>query len=327
MTKPMHTGRKTTFISEGEAKRLDLYIAGHIPDLTRSAIKGLVEKGLVLVNGVRAKAGARLKPGDAVSVTVPEPPAHALKALEPENIPLDIIYEDSDIIVVNKSAGIAVHPGAGRRSGTLVNALLNHTTRLSSAGGGQRPGIVHRLDMDTTGVLVVAKNDASHANLSEQFKEHTTTRKYTALVWGVMKDDTGEIDLPLGRSPSDRTKISPRARRKRKAVTAFRVLKRYPGLSLLELMPRTGRTHQIRVHLSAMNRPIVGDGTYGGVKKLIPSALEGPPADGLKKAGRQCLHAGVLGIKHPKTGEYMEFSAPLPPDMGDLIKSLDEKFS
>lgn len=318
---PMDIARIFTVAEEDSSKRLDLYLASVIRGFTRSGVKNLVDKGKVLVNSRQVKAGYALKTGDSVSVDLPaEKPAQAA----PEAIALSVIYEDDDIIVVDKQAGLSVHPGAGRESGTLVNALLNYTKNLSNVDP-QRPGIVHRLDMDTTGVLVVAKNNASHESLARQFKEHTTTRRYQALVRGTLREDEGIIDLPIGRAIAQRKKMSTRARRSRKAVTRWKALRRYPGLTLVELMPETGRTHQLRVHLSAINRPVVGDQVYGG--KGFSSNLPGPIVDRLKGVKRQLLHAGTLGIRHPATGEYMEFSSPLPADMGGIIKLLDEECS
>jgi len=319
----MRKGRTLTVNALPAPTRLDVYLAEELPEITRSRIKGLVEKGLVLVNGRSVKAGYKLKAGDSISVTVPEAQEPGVL---PEEIPLDILYEDDDIIVVNKQSGLPVHPGAGRQTGTLVNALVNHTDRLSTAGGPLRPGIVHRLDMDTTGALVVARNNAAHQDLCAQFKAHTTVRKYLALVLGSVKVDEGVVDMPLGRSLSDRKKISPRSRKKRRAVSEFTVLKRYPGMTLLEVMPKTGRTHQIRVHLAAMGRPVVGDRVYGVGKKELPSRLSKEVADRVQQMDRQCLHAMVLGITHPSTGEYMEFCAPLPQDMAALIEFLDERY-
>ncbi|MBI5887847.1 MAG: RluA family pseudouridine synthase [Deltaproteobacteria bacterium] len=329
----MDIARIFTVSEDDSSKRLDLYLASVIQGLsplrgfTRSAVKNLIDRGKVLVNNRQVKAGYALKTGDSVSVELPgeKPPG-----TQPEAIALGIIYEDDDIIVIDKQAGLSVHPGAGRASGTLVNALLNHTKNLSNIDP-QRPGIVHRLDMDTTGVLVVAKNNASHESLARQFKEHTTTRRYQALVRGTLREDEGIIDLPIGRAALQRKKMSTRARKSRKAVTRWKALRRYPGLTLVELMPETGRTHQLRVHLSAINRPVVGDQVYGG-KGLNPlrgfsSNLPGRIVDKLKGVKRQLLHAGTLGIKHPATGVYMEFSSPLPADMGGIIKLLDEECS
>ncbi len=315
-------GRVLRLTSLAHGERVDAFVCASIPSLTRTAAKKAVTEGLVLVNGERVKPSHRLRRGDILGVTLPEKEASDLRA---EPIPLEILFEDDDIIVINKPPGLAVHPGAGRRSGTLVNALLHHTHELSTFGGPERPGIVHRLDMDTSGVMVVAKNNRSHAALAEQFSEHTTERIYVALVRGPMKGDEGVIEKPLGRSPSDRKKISTRARKKRKALTRYRVLRRYGAISLLELMPRTGRTHQIRVHLASIGRPVVGDELYGwkGGRDAPPNLPQQARAL-LRGATRQCLHARYLGFRHPSTGEFMEFSAPPPPDMSEIIEALEK---
>ncbi|MBI5971288.1 MAG: RluA family pseudouridine synthase [Deltaproteobacteria bacterium] len=300
-------------------KRLDVFLAEKLTNVTRSAIKKIILHGLATINGRIAKAGRRLKTGDSIEVTLP--PA-SVSAVIPEPIPLEILYEDEDIIVVNKSAGLAVHPGAGRSSGTLVNALLHHTKNLSVIGSPLRPGIVHRLDKDTTGVLVVAKNDLSHLNLAAQFKDHTTTRKYLALVKGLVRSDSGEISKPIGRDVKSRVKMSTKARRTRPSLTAYKVVKRFPGFTLLELKLSTGRTHQVRVHLSSINHPVVGDAVYGG--KIPPVSTRPKPLQAaLKKIRRQLLHAALLGIVHPRTGVYMEWSARMPDDMREVISALE----
>jgi 23S rRNA pseudouridine1911/1915/1917 synthase len=320
----MEADTDNTFLvsDEEDVKRLDQYLTAKLPDLTRSRIKRLITEGLVTVNGISVKAGHNLRPGDCVAIEVPPP---VLVTLTPEAVALDVLYEDDDIIVINKPANMPVHPGAGRDSGTLVNALISRTRNLSSTGGALRPGIVHRLDMDTTGVLVVARNDQSHRDLAAQFKDHTTTRRYIALVWGVVKKDEGVIDLPLGRSLSDRKRISTITHKGRRAATRYKVLKRYPALTLLELRPETGRTHQIRVHLTAINHPIVGDRTYGKAPAGtgIPKAVH----DALKGIKRQMLHAETLGLKHPGSGVFMEFKADLPEDMAALVALLDKLYS
>ncbi len=301
-----------------DIKRLDHYLTERLSNLTRSRIKHLIVDGLVLVNDRKVKAGASLRAGDRIVVEIPPPP---LVTLTPETIDLEVLYEDDDIVVVNKPPEMPVHPGAGRSSGTLVNALLGRGTSLSGTGGPVRPGIVHRLDMDTTGALVVAKNDPSHTALAAQFKAHSTARRYVALVWGTLRSATGVIDLPLGRSSTDRKKISTRTRKSRRAVTKYRVLKEYPGLALLELTPETGRTHQLRVHLNAIHHPIVGDQHYG--KAPATTALAKPVTDALKSIKRQMLHAGTLGLTHPSTGARLDFTAEMPPDMAALVKLLD----
>jgi len=305
--------------------RVDIFLCSCLSRATRSVVQKAITSGLALVNNKEVKPSYRLRARDVVEFRLPAP---LTSELTPEDIPLDILYEDDDILIINKQAGLAVHPGAGRRSGTLVNALLYHTASLSTYGGVDRPGIVHRLDMDTSGVMVAAKNNTSHRELSEQFKVHSTVRKYIALVRGPMKDDEGEIDKPLGRSPADRKKISTRARKKRKALTRYRVLRRYGGITLLELMPRTGRTHQIRVHLASIGRPVAGDRLYGwdGARDT-PVNLPPHVALLIRKAPRQCLHAAFLGFVHPVSKEYMEFSAPPPRDMGEIIEALDEVYN
>ncbi len=313
-----------TFIvpEEEAAKRLDIFLTGKLPEMTRSGIKNLLVDGMVRVNDKPTKAGYKIKHNDRIRVTVPEAPGITL---EPEEIPLDVLYEDGDVLVINKGAGIAVHPGAGRGKGTLVNAIISHTRELSKIGGELRPGVVHRLDKDTTGVLVIAKNDFSHLRLAKQFSEHSTERKYLALVWGTFKEDEGVIDIPIGRDIAHRKKISGRTRKSRTAITLYRVLKRYPQLTLLELTPKTGRTHQLRVHLSAINHPVVGDQVYG--RKKIASGLPKPLDEALKKIKRQLLHAVKLGFMHPRREAYMEFTAPPPGDMDDLLKLIEKQFS
>ncbi len=305
--------------SENDAKeRLDIFLHEKLPGTTRSNLKHIISEGLVKVGGKRVmKAGHRLKSHEEVEITLPEVETDELKA---EPIELDILFEDDSLIVINKGAGLAVHPGAGRLTGTLASALLHHTEKLSSVGGPLRPGIVHRLDKDTTGVMVVAKDDETHNKLAKQFKEHTIKRSYHAVVWGVTDDDEGDIDMPLGRSPKDRKKISIDAKKTREARTHYKVLKRFDGFSLLELTPHTGRTHQIRVHLAAINHPVVGDTLYG--KRKIPSALGKPIADRIKGVKRQCLHAITLGFIHPRSGKEMNFEAPYPSDIERLIEEL-----
>jgi len=311
---------RLTSLAEGQ--RVDAFVALAVPTLTRSAAKKAIAEGRVLVNGQRVKPSQRLRRGDELKVALlPREPA----GLRAEPIPLEILYEDDDIIVINKPPGLTVHPGAGRSGGTLVNALLHYTGTLSTYGGDDRPGIVHRLDKDTSGVMVVARNNSSHAALAAQFSAHTTERVYVALVRGPMREDEGVIRKPLGRSPSDRKKISTRARKKRRALTRYRVLRRYGAVTLLELMPETGRTHQIRVHLASIGRPVVGDELYGwkGARDTPPN-LPARARTLLGQARRQCLHARYLGFRHPSTGEFMEFSVPPPTDMSEIIDALEE---
>ena len=285
-------------VSEGEEGRLDKYLSDKLEDMTRSYLKKLIsDDKAVLVNGNPAKPNYKLKPGDIIELAVPEPIELEIKA---ENIPLDIVYEDNDMLVVNKPQGMVVHPAAGNYTGTLVNALLYHCgDSLSGINGEKRPGIVHRIDKDTSGLLLVAKNDNAHQKLSSQIKEHSLTRAYKALVHGNIKQDSGRIDAPIGRHPSDRKKMTITDKNSREAVTNFRVLERYGRYTFVECILETGRTHQIRVHMSKHGHPIVGDKTYG-VKK-----------EEFNLAG-QLLHAYKVGFIHPVSGEYMEFVSELP---------------
>lgn len=303
---------------EAIGRRLDTYLASELSSLSRSQIKRLIDEGRVATgSGKRLKGGQKLKGTETLEVIIPEPePIEAL----PENIPLTILYEDSSIIVIDKPAGMVVHPAAGHFEGTLVNALLFHCRDLSGIGGKLRPGIVHRLDKDTSGVMMATKNDQAHHIMANQFRTHTIIRKYKALVYGHM-DEEGTIDLPLGRHFRDRKKISV-VEGGRRAVTRWRVLRSYRGISLLELTLETGRTHQIRVHLSKTGHPIVGDRQYGSDKrsKEIPSQVVRKKIGSLK---RQALHAYLLGFKHPASGKQMEFTSPLPDDMEGIIQALE----
>lgn len=285
-------------VSEGEEGRLDKYLTDKLEDMTRSYLKKLIsDDKAVLVNGNPAKPNYKLKPGDIIELAVPEPIELEIKA---ENIPLNIVYEDNDMLVVNKPQGMVVHPAAGNYTGTLVNALLYHCgDSLSGINGEKRPGIVHRIDKDTSGLLLVAKNDNAHQKLSSQIKEHSLTRAYKALVHGNIKQDSGRIDAPIGRHPSDRKKMTVTDKNSREAVTNFRVIERYGRYTFVECILETGRTHQIRVHMSKNGHPIVGDKTYG-VKK-----------EEFNLAG-QLLHAYKVGFIHPVSGEYMEFVSELP---------------
>lgn len=284
-------------VSEEEG-RLDKYLSDKLENMTRSYLKKLIsDDKAVLVNGNPAKPNYKLKPGDIIELAVPEPIELEIKA---ENIPLDIVYEDNDMLVVNKPQGMVVHPAAGNYTGTLVNALLYHCgDSLSGINGEKRPGIVHRIDKDTSGLLLVAKNDNAHQKLSSQIKEHSLTRAYKALVHGNIKQDSGRIDAPIGRHPSDRKKMTITDKNSREAVTNFRVLERYGRYTFVECILETGRTHQIRVHMSKNGHPIVGDKTYGVKKEEFN--LTG-----------QLLHAYKVGFIHPVSGEYMEFVSELP---------------
>jgi 23S rRNA pseudouridine1911/1915/1917 synthase len=306
--------------SEGGQERLDVFVSRALGEMTRSAVRRLIDTGLVTVNGEPEKPSLKLKGGERIVVKVPPPlPAEPVA----EEIPLEILFEDGDIIVVNKPAGMVVHPGAGNYGGTLVNALLGHCRDLSGIGGEIRPGIVHRIDKDTTGILVVAKNDLAHQSLAGQFKQHSIKRVYMALVYGSPKEDKGLIDAAIGRHPTDRKKMSGAARRGRHAVTRWKVAGRYPGVTLMRITLETGRTHQIRVHLSEAGFPLLGDPVYGGSGRL--ANVRDPVLRGLiRDLGRQALHAGMLGFIHPSTGEYLEFSADIPEDMAGIIRYMEK---
>ena len=289
-----------------EGKRLDVYVGGQLA-LSRSAAQRLIDEGRTLVGGERTKAGRRVRAGDVVTVTAPEPEP---LDVAPEDLPLDILYEDQDIIVVNKPRGLVVHPAAGNWTGTLVNALLAHCRDLSGIGGKIRPGIVHRLDKDTSGVIVAAKNDAAHLALARDLKERAVEKTYLAIVHGVPREDKGTIDAPIGRHPTHRKKMAvlPEGQG-RPAVTHYEVVERLPGYALLSVHPITGRTHQIRVHLAHIGHPVVGDPVYG--RRKAPGGIAG-----------QALHAVSLSLHHPRTGERMCFAAPLPEDMERLLTRL-----
>lgn len=288
--------------------RIDKVLSEYFADYSRSFLKKLFEDGKITVNGKVIKQSYKLKVSDMIDISVPEP---VNIDIEPENIPLDIIYEDDDVILVNKPKGMVVHPAPGHYSGTLVNGLMYHfKDSLSGINGEFRPGIVHRIDMDTTGILVVCKNDMAHRFLSEQLHEHSITRKYYAIVHGNIQQDNGTVDAPIGRSPKDRKKMAVNTRNGRRAVTHYRVLERFNGkYTYIECQLETGRTHQIRVHMSSIGHPILGDEVYG--PKKCPLKLQG-----------QTLHAGVLGFIHPSTGEYVEFHADLPGYFKELINKL-----
>ena len=297
--------------AEDTGRRIDAALAAAFPELTRSFAQQLLAEGRVLCNGRSVAKSARLTQGDALCVSLPD--AQPVEII-PQDIPLDIVYEDSSLLVVNKPKGMVVHPAAGNPDGTLVNALLYHCAgRLSGINGEVRPGIVHRIDKDTSGLLIVAKNDFSHTRLAEQIQAHTFTREYSAVVYGSFKEDSGTVDQPLGRHPTDRKKIAvlPNSPSARRAVTHFWVVKRFQGFTQLRLRLETGRTHQIRVHMAFLGHPVAGDPVYGP-KKVITS-LEG-----------QCLHAGKIGFVHPRTREYLEFEAPLPPYFTAFLRKLKE---
>ena len=289
--------------------------------LSRTYIQKLIRKGALTVNGKPSKPGYKLRTDDQISLTLPAP--RPLQNIAPEPIPLDILYEDSALIVLNKPAGMTVHPAGDAQSGTLVNALLNHCETLPGIGGVQRPGIVHRLDKDTSGVIVAAKTDHAHRHLSAQFEAHTTTRHYYAVVCGVPSNETGAVNARIIRSPRDRRKMTVTGTGGRHAVTHYRLLERYDRFSLLKLRLETGRIHQIRVHLSHIGHPVAGDHIYGGG---YARALHDAPSAAVKAAlvglNRQALHAHTLGFIHPETEERLTLSAPMPEDMWWFVEEL-----
>jgi 23S rRNA pseudouridine1911/1915/1917 synthase len=309
--------------SSDEGQRLDVLLASLLSDYTRTFLAGLIADGHVRVNGRPQKAGYRVKSGEDISGTIPKPVPIEFK---PEPIPLNILYEDDHIVVVNKQPGLVVHPAPGHYSGTLVNGLLHHCPDLGGIGGELRPGIVHRLDKDTSGTLVVAKNDAAHTGLSRQFKSRKVKKEYLALVHGHMKYPTGSIKLPIGRHPVDRKRMSTVSPRGRTAETQWKTREEFEGFALLEVHLKTGRTHQIRVHCSALHHPIVGDKVYGPRKPEKIIAANRSQTDTilqiLKSVKRQMLHAWRLGFQHPHTGEAVSFDSPLPEDMGTVIQRL-----
>jgi 23S rRNA pseudouridine1911/1915/1917 synthase len=326
------TGRsETVATAAGDAgERLDRLLAARIPDLSRSRLKALILAGEVMIGERTIRdPGHRVNAGEEITVTLP-PPEPAAPA--GEEIPLSVVYEDDDLIVIDKPAGLVVHPAAGHASGTLVNALIAHCgDSLSGIGGVKRPGIVHRLDKDTSGLLVVAKNDAAHKSLAAQFADHGRTgpleRAYLAFAWGVPLRPKGTIDAPIDRHPRARDKMAVREGG-REAVTHWAVRERYVGrdgkpvASLLECRLETGRTHQIRVHLAHAGHPLLGDEAYGPGFKTKAALLKQPAQEALAALGRQALHAALLGFEHPATGELVEFGAPLPPDLQRLREAL-----
>ena len=299
--------QRLTVSPEDAGVRIDKYLAEQLPDITRSYLQKLLKDGSVQMNEKPVKASTKTAVGAVIALTIPEPEEPEIL---PENIPLDILYEDSDVILINKPKDMVVHPAAGHYTGTLVNALMYHCKGdLSGINGVLRPGIVHRIDKDTTGVLIVCKNDRAHNALAEQLKEHSITRKYRAIVCGNLKEDEGTVDAPLGRHPQDRKKMAIVRSGGKRAVTHYRVLERFGNDTYIECQLETGRTHQIRVHMASLGHPLLGDEIYGRAKS--PFKLEG-----------QTLHAMVLGFIHPTTGEYMEFEAPLPEYFEKLLEKL-----
>jgi 23S rRNA pseudouridine1911/1915/1917 synthase len=308
-------------VCDDEGSRVDAFLAARIPRLTRSAVGRLIDEGLVTIEGASVKASYKVRLGDNICVEIPPPSPTDITA---EKIPLDVIFEDHDIIVVNKARGMTTHPAPGSPAGTLVNALLGSVSDLSGVGGVQRPGIVHRLDKDTSGLIVIAKNDASHLSLQSQIQKRTAGRRYMALVWGDTKFEKAVVDAPIGRHPTDRKKMAvvKDATRARHAVTDLAVIEHLGGFTLLEASLRTGRTHQIRVHCSHIGYPVVGDPAYGG-KRQLPGRFGVSDRNEFTRLidvlGGQALHAYKLSFDHPITGKHLEFEAPVPSDMQNLI--------
>jgi len=299
-------------------RRLDQFVADSEVSLSRSQLKKLIEEQAILLNDKPAKPGTHVKPGDLVSCVLPQPKP---LPVEPESLPLTILYEDPSLIVIDKPAGMVVHPAAGNPSGTLVNALLYHCKDLAGINGVLRPGIVHRLDKGTSGVMVVAKDDEAYHHLIKQFKNRTVMKAYLAIAYGKFNRDEGVVDAEIGRHPSERKRMSTHARRGRPATTTWKVRERFDGFALLEIHPQTGRTHQIRVHLSSVGHPLLGDPLYG--RKGRPGSIQDPILRRwIEKLEHQALHAHRLGFVHPRTGDSVEFIAPIPHDMEEVLEGL-----
>ncbi|MDT2170349.1 RluA family pseudouridine synthase [Paenibacillus larvae] len=290
---------------EHAGERIDKFVSECLDGVSRTQIQQWIKEGHISVNEKQVKPNYKLAEGDRIKLNIPDPEQVDIR---PEPIPLDIYYEDKDVIVVNKPRGMVVHPAPGHSSGTLVNALMYHCKDLSGINGEMRPGIVHRIDKDTSGLIMAAKHDKAHASLADQLKEHSVTRKYLALVQGNLAHEQGTVEAPIGRDPKDRKLYTVMEKNSKEAVTHFVVMERFGDYTLTELKLETGRTHQIRVHMKFIGHPLVGDPAYGKSKK---EWIRG-----------QALHAAVLGFKHPMTREYLEFEAPLPEDMKQLIHSL-----
>ena len=299
--------------ADDAAGRLDQWLAARMADRTRSQLQRLIREGRARIGSKPGRASSIVRPGDVVTVEIP-PPRPAAPA--PEAIPLDVVYDDPDVVVVDKPAGMVVHPAAGHAQGTLVNALLHHVADLSGVGGALRPGIVHRLDRGTSGLIVVAKHDRAHAGLARQFARREVEKTYVALAWGVVRAGR-RIDLPIGRDPVHRKKISTRSRRAREAVTRVVQADRLGGASLLRVTIATGRTHQIRVHLSAIGHPVVGDADYGGRRRRVPPGMRAVQA-----LDRPFLHAAKLAFNHPRDGKRVTVRSELPPDLRTVVEAV-----
>lgn len=287
--------------------RLDIFLSGKIDELTRSAAQKLIDKGMARVNGELVSKKYKICAGDMVEVIFPKTESDTVI---PEDIPLDVVYEDDDVVVVDKAKGMVVHPGVGNKNGTLVNAMLYHCKgKLSKINGEFRAGVVHRIDKDTSGLLVMAKNDEAHLSLAEQFKEHSVTRAYKSIVYNNFKNDEGRIDLPIGRDDKNRLKKAVTDKNSKRAITNYRILERFGKFTLIEARLETGRTHQIRVHMAYEKHPLLGDSLYGPEKNRFG-------------ATGQVLHAYLLGFIHPFTGEYLEFESPLPKEFINILEKL-----
>lgn len=292
---------------EHEDQRIDRYLTEMLPEQSRSFFQKLIRYGFVMVNHIIVKVNYRLKTGDVIEIDIPDA---VPTEIVPENIPLDILYEDDDLLIVNKPKGMVVHPAVGHSTGTLVNAIMYHCQgNLSGINGEIRPGIVHRIDKDTTGSLIICKNDEAHRNIAEQIKEHSVTRRYVGVVAGTFSEESGTVEGAIGRHPNDRKRMTINEKNGKPAVTHYRVLQTLKGASFMEFELETGRTHQIRVHMASISHPLLGDTVYGNSKN--PYKLQG-----------QALHARTIGFIHPTTGEYIEVSAPIPEYMTELVRKL-----
>ena len=312
---------QTFFVESAEAGlRLDAFLSIRLADQSRAFIAHLIRQGHVAVDDRPCKPARKLKAHQCIMLHLPKP---APVDILPEPMDLDVLYEDADIIVINKAAGVVVHPAAGHATGTLVNGLLHHCPDLKGIGGEKRPGIVHRLDKDTSGVLIVAKNDLAHHSLSRQFKNRTIKKRYAALIAGIPARDSGRIELPVGRHPQDRKKMTTLNPAGRRAVTLWRVERRFAGAALLEIDLETGRTHQIRVHCQAMGHPIIGDRVYGKTRQVQALTKSFPQTYSIiRSVKRQMLHARQVTCQHPRTGEMLTIAAPIPPDITSVIERL-----
>jgi 23S rRNA pseudouridine1911/1915/1917 synthase len=312
--------RETILVPSDEraGTRLDRFLAARYPGESRSSLQKLIREGRVLVRGVPVRPSQAVAAGDPVEIRFPPP---ARQELVPEAMPIAVLFEDDDLLVLDKPAGVIVHPGAGAERGTLVHGLLARGGALSRVGGPKRPGIVHRLDKGTSGLLVVARTDEAHLSLIAQFAGREVEKVYTALVWGRPRARSGRIDAAIGRDPANRKRMSVRTRSGRPATSGWRIVRDYPGFSLLEVAPRTGRTHQIRVHLQSIGHPIVGDATYGGAGwRGVPDPVR---RKALREFGRLALHAARLTFRHPVSGESLAFEAPLPAEFVRLLEALE----